>query len=80
MTAVVEIAKVRRKRLAVEIGRLDVFVRMAEALIKYSQGLDRVSVVDANSPAPTSLLADSNHDAGRCAAGTVFRNHWPGPR
>ena len=63
MIAVVEIAKERRKRLAVEIGKLDVFVRMAEALIKYSQGLDRVSIMDADSPASTSLLADSNHDA-----------------
>ena len=63
MTAVVENAKERRKRLAVEIGKLDVFVRMAEALIKYSQGLDRVSVLDADIPASTSLLADSNHDA-----------------
>ena len=35
MTAVVEIAKERRKRLAVEIGKLDVFVRMAEALIVF---------------------------------------------
>ena len=63
MTAIVEIAKERRKRLAFEIGKLDVFVRMAEALIKYSQGLDRVSVIDAENTASTSLLADNNHDA-----------------
>lgn len=63
MTAVVEIAKKRRTRLAVEIGKLDVFIRMAETLIKYSQGPDRVSVVDVDSPTSTYLLADSNHDA-----------------
>ena len=36
MTAVVEIAKDRRVRLAAEIGKLDDFIRMAEALLKYS--------------------------------------------
>jgi len=63
MTPVVEIAKERCKRLAIEIGKLDAFIRMAEALIKYSQGLDRISVVNADIPASTSLLADSSHDA-----------------
>ena len=37
MTDVVEIAKERRVRLAAEIGKLDDFVRMAEALLKPSQ-------------------------------------------
>ena len=63
MTDVVEIAKELRVRLAVEIGNLDEFIRMAETLIKYSQGLDRVSVIDADNPTSTSLLADNNHDA-----------------
>ncbi len=36
MTDVVEIAKERRARLAAEIGRLDDFIRMAEALVKYN--------------------------------------------
>ncbi len=37
MTDVVEIAKERRVRLAAEIGKLDDFVRMAEALLKHSR-------------------------------------------
>jgi hypothetical protein len=37
MTDVVEIAKERQARLATEFGRLDDFIRMAEALVKNSQ-------------------------------------------
>ncbi len=37
MTDVVEIAKERRDALATEIGKLDDFIRMAEALVKNSQ-------------------------------------------
>jgi len=37
MTDVVEIAKERRVRLAAEIGKLDDFIRMAEALLKHSR-------------------------------------------
>ena len=36
MTDVVEIARERRVRLAAEIGKLDDFIRMAEALVKQS--------------------------------------------
>ncbi len=65
MTDVVEIAKERRVRLAAEIGKLDDFIRIAQALIKYSRGLDHVPVVDADSPAPGALLADSGDDTFR---------------
>ena len=37
MTDVVEIARERRVRLAAEIGELDDFIRMAEALLKHSR-------------------------------------------
>ncbi len=37
MTDVVEIARERQARLAAEFGRLDNFIRMAEALVKNSQ-------------------------------------------
>ena len=37
MTDVVEIARERQARLAAEIGRLDDFIRMAEALLKHSR-------------------------------------------
>ncbi len=37
MTDVVEMAKERRATLAAEIGKLDNFIRMAEALVKHSQ-------------------------------------------
>jgi len=37
MTDLVEIAKERQARLAAEFGRLDDFIRMAEALVKNSQ-------------------------------------------
>jgi len=63
MTAVVEIAKERRVRLAAEIGKLDDFIRLAEALVKYNRSLDRAPVMDANNPAPKALLADSGADA-----------------
>jgi DNA-binding XRE family transcriptional regulator len=50
MTDVVEIAKERRATLAAEIGALDDFVRMAEALVQYGRGLGRgpVMVADAD--------------------------------
>ncbi len=60
MTDIVEIVRQRRVRLAAEIGKLDDFIRMAEALIKYSRGLDHVPVVDADGAAPEDLLADSD--------------------
>ena len=37
MTDVVEIAKERRDALATEIGKMDVFIRMAEELLKHSR-------------------------------------------
>ncbi len=37
MTDVVEIARERRVRLAAEIGKLDNFIRMAEALLNHSR-------------------------------------------
>ncbi len=37
MTDVVEIAKERQARLAAEIGKLDDFIRIAEALLKHSR-------------------------------------------
>ena len=37
MTDVVEIAKERQARLAAEIGKLDDFIRMAEALLNHSR-------------------------------------------
>jgi hypothetical protein len=36
MTDVVEIAKERQARLAIEIAKLDNFIRMAEMLVKYT--------------------------------------------
>lgn len=37
MTDVIKIAKERRVRLAAELGKLDDFIRMAEALVDWSQ-------------------------------------------
>ncbi len=37
MTDLVEIARERQARLTAEIGRLDNFIRMAEALLKHSR-------------------------------------------
>ena len=48
MTDVVEIAKERRATLAAEIGTLDDFVRMADALVQYGRGLGRGPVMDAD--------------------------------
>ncbi len=63
MTAVVEIAKERRVGLAAELAKLDDFIRLAEALAKYSQGSGRDPVMDADGAAPRVLLADRGHDA-----------------
>ncbi len=41
MTDVVEIAKARRATLAAEIGKLDNFIRMAEALLNHSQSTQK---------------------------------------
>ncbi len=65
MTDIVEIARQHRVRFAAEIGKLDDFIRIAQALMKYSRGLDRVPVMDADSPAPGALLADSGDDTFR---------------
>jgi hypothetical protein len=45
MTDVVEIAKKRRAKLKAEVARLDDFIRMAEKLVKFSQGLNRGTVM-----------------------------------
>ena len=37
MTDVIKVAKERRERLAAEITKLDDFIRMAEALVKWNQ-------------------------------------------
>lgn len=64
MTDVIKIAKEHRRRLAVEIAKMDDFIRTAEALIKYDRGLGRVPVMGADRPAPRMLLADRGHDTG----------------
>jgi hypothetical protein len=48
MTDVVEIAKERRATLAAAIGTLDEFIRIAEALVEYGQGLGGGPVMDAD--------------------------------
>jgi transcriptional regulator with XRE-family HTH domain len=63
MTDVVEIAKEFRAKLAAEMAKLDDFIRMAEALVKYSQGLDRGPVMDAQRAAPRARLADRGNVA-----------------
>jgi len=63
MTDVVEIAKECRAKLAAEIAKLDDFIRMAEALVKYSQGLNRGPAMNADEAAPKVHLADCGHDA-----------------
>jgi DNA-binding XRE family transcriptional regulator len=65
MTDVIKIAREHRARLAVEIAKMDDFIRMAEALIQYDQGLNRAPVMPADRPASRVLLADRGHDADR---------------
>jgi DNA-binding XRE family transcriptional regulator len=48
MADVVEIAKERRATLVAEIGTLDGFIRMAEALVQDGRGLGRVPVMTAD--------------------------------
>jgi DNA-binding XRE family transcriptional regulator len=63
MTDVVEIAKERREELSAEVARLDGFIRMAEALVKFSEGLDRGPAMDADGAEPRERVADRDHDA-----------------
>jgi transcriptional regulator with XRE-family HTH domain len=63
MTDVVEIAKERRAKLKAEVAKLDEFIRMAEKLVKFSQGLNRGPVMGADSAVPKGRLADRDHDA-----------------
>ena len=60
---ITEIAKACRVTLAAEIVKIDDFIRMAEALKKYSQGLDRSQATDADGAAPSVLLPDPEPDA-----------------
>lgn len=57
MTDVVAIAQERKRSLQAEIKRLDNFIHMAEALVKYGQGLDR-PVREADPAAPMALLSE----------------------
>jgi transcriptional regulator with XRE-family HTH domain len=63
MTDVVEIARECREKLAAEVVKLDDFIRMAEALVKFSQGSNRSPVMDADSAVPKERPADCGHDA-----------------
>ena len=63
MTDVVEIAKECREKLAAEVAKLDDFIRMAEALMKFSQGSNRSPVMDADNAAPMERPTDRGHDA-----------------
>jgi hypothetical protein len=63
MTDVVEIARERREELSAEVARLDGFIRMAEALVKFSKGLDRGPAMDADDAVPGEHMADRGHDA-----------------
>ncbi len=63
MTDVVEIAKECRVRLVAEFAKLDDFIRIAEALAKYSRGSGRDPVMDAAGAAPGVLPADRGPDA-----------------
>ena len=54
MADVIKIAKERRVVLAAELGKLDDFIRMAEALVDWSQSkADRVADIAAESAAET---------------------------
>ena len=74
MTDVIKIAKQHRAKLAVEIAKMDDFIRMAEALIKYDQGLGRGPVIEADRPAPGVLMADRGQDADRASEDTAARD------
>jgi transcriptional regulator with XRE-family HTH domain len=74
MTDVIKIAKQHRAKLAVEIAKMDDFIRMAEALIKYDQGLDRGPVIEVDRPAPGVPMADRGQDADRASENTAVRD------
>ena len=61
MTDVVEIAKERRVRLAVEIGKLEDFIHMAEALMKHHQMKpSKVSNLDDDDNETETVLSGSD--------------------
>lgn len=59
MTDVVKIARECRATLEAELARIDDFIRMAEALIKYSEGKYGAPTADAGRAAPETQTADS---------------------
>ena len=74
MTDVVEIAKERQAKLAAEIGKLDNFISMAEALLKHSRletntasGTEHEKAAESTGPAtarPVSEAAGANGPDG----------------
>ena len=63
MTDVVEIARERRKELSAEVARLDGFIRMAEALVKFSKGADGSPAMGTDGATPRGRVADRDLDA-----------------
>ncbi len=62
MTDVVEMAKERRATLAAEIGKLDNFIRMAEALVKHSQSKSSKASDTENEKAAGGNGAEAEHE------------------
>ncbi len=62
MTDVVEIAKERQARLAAEIGKLDDFIRMAEALLQHSQSTSNKVSDTENEKAAGGKDAEAEHE------------------
>lgn len=58
MTDVVKIAKERRGLLQAEIARLDGFINIAEALVKYERELKRGEANEPEPAAPIALLSE----------------------
>jgi transcriptional regulator with XRE-family HTH domain len=71
MTDVIRIAMDRRALLAAEVARLDNFLKMAKALIKFDQGGDGGVIAGAGGAASADVKED--RDAGTAAIGEAVK-------
>ncbi len=62
MTDVVEIARERQARHTAEIGKLDNFIRMAEALLNHSQSTSSKASATENEKAAGGKDAEAEHE------------------
>jgi hypothetical protein len=74
MTDVIRIAKERRTRLQTEVAKLDDFIRMAEALVEWSQTKSgRTNELDVERPGTSSSSSSSTSSTSSTSDTSTIR-------